>query len=263
MKASSRLLSVSQLMLVIFFACTSQWALSEPIEVKVNSTHFPPYFEEKDKERASMAVDMIEIMNNFQSKYLFTLVSNPPRRRFLSFEQGRYDLSFFDHMHWGWDKYSVQATKVYLRGGEKYVALAKPERGQEYFNNFKGKRLGGFLGYHYGLANFNSDPKVLEKEFNMELSNTHEGNLLKIIEGRIDVAILTDAFLSRFLVLHPEKKDLLLVSDIWDQEYNFSMIVRKHISPSAQEMNSLLANMELAGALSPLWQKYGIPNTAY
>jgi len=263
MKASCRSVLVSQLMLGIFLICSCHSALSEPLVVKVNSTHFPPYFEEKDKDRASMAVDMIEIMNDFQSKYLFTLVSNPPRRRFISFEQGRYDLSFFDHMHWGWDKYSVQATKVYLRGGEKYVALAKPGRGQEYFNNFKGKRLGGYLGYHYGLANFNSDPSVLKKEFNMELSNTHEGNLLKIIEGRIDVAILTDAFLSRFMVLHPEKKDKILVSDIWDQQYNFSMIVRKHISPSADEMNSLLASMELAGALSPLWQKYGIPANAY
>jgi len=238
-------------------------AQSKPLVVKVNFTEFPPYFVKANNTLSGMAVDMIEVMNEFQSKYQFTLVDNPPMRRFHSFERGGYDISFFDHLHWGWDDYYVNVTKVYLRGGEKYVALARPGRGQEYFSDFKGKRLGGFLGYHYGLADFNSDPQVLKKDFNMELSSTHEGNVLKILEGRIDVAILTDAFLSRWFVLHPEKKDQLLISDIWDQEYNFSMIVRKDISPTADELNLLMASMEQTGALNSVWKKYGISPSSH
>ena len=238
-------------------------SVSSPLIVKVNFTEFPPYFEKAGSNLSGMAVDMLEAMNKFQSKYEFTLIDNPPMRRFHSFENGSYDISLFDHLHWGWDDYYVQATNVYLRGGEKYVALAKPGRGQEYFKNFKGKRLGGFLGYHYGLADFNSDPQILKKEFNMELSSTHEGNVLKILTGRIDVAILTDAFLSRWFILHPEKKDQLIISDIWDQQYNFAMIVRKNISPSAQELNTLMASMEQTGALDPVWEKYGISPSSH
>ena len=251
------------MLLVILLAGFTLSAVSEPLIVRVNSSHFPPYFNEREHVRSSIAVDMLKILNAFQSKYHFTLVPSPAMRRFYSFEQGRYDLSFFDHLHWGWEKYAVQATRVYLRGGAKYVALAQAGRGQEYFKSFKGKVLGGFLGYHYGLANFNRDPKVLKDRYNMELSTTHEGNLLKVIAKRIDVAILTDAFLSRYLQQHPEKKARLLVSDIWDQQYNFSIIVRDDSSPTVAELNELLLQMEQSHALYPVWKKYGIPASLY
>ncbi len=263
MKAWGSIANTWSTCLVITAVLFCSVAFSNPLIVKVNFTEFPPYFEKTDNQLSGMAVDMLDAMNKFQSKYQFTLIDNPPMRRFYSFEKGGYDISLFDHLHWGWDDYYVQATDVYLRGGEKYVALARPGRGQDYFENFKGKRLGGFLGYHYGLANYNSDPKVLKDEFNMELSSTHEGNVLKILEGRIDVAILTDAFLSRWFLLHPEKKDQLIISDIWDQQYNFSMIVRKDISPSAQELNSLMASMEKMGALDLVWKKYGISTSSH
>jgi len=251
------------LILAIFLALQAQLAASEALPVQVAFGQFPPYFIVKNEQRTGIAVDMIHIMNAFQNKYLFTFVDTAVMRRFYSFEQGRYNLSFFDHLRWGWDKYQVKATKVYLRGGEKYVALAKPGRGQEYFESFKGKILGGFLGYHYGLTNFNNDPKVLKDDYSMELSTTHEGNVLKIIEKRIDVAILTDAFLSRYLLQHPEQKERLLVSDIWDQQYNFSIIVRDDTSPSVEELNQLLQKMEQANALYPVWKKYGIPAAMY
>ncbi len=251
------------LILAVTTLAISPNIFSEPIVVRVNSSQFPPYSYEKAHTNTSITDDMLTVINAFQSKYHFTLVHGPVMRRFYSFEKGRYDLSFFDHLHWGWAQYAVQATRVYLRGGEKYVALAKAGRGQEYFNDFKNKVLGGFLGYHYGVANFNSDPKVLKKDFNMELSTTHEGNLLKVIEQRIDVAILTDAFLSRYLIEHPQYQDQLLVSDVWDQEYSFSIVVRDGASPSVEELNELLHQMERARALYPVWEKYGIPPAAY
>ncbi len=238
-------------------------ANSEPITVRVSASHFPPYINESPNGRSGMAIDMLNIINDFQSKYHFTVVASPTMRRFYFFEQGRYNVSFFDHLHWGWENYAVKATNVYLRGGEKYVALAKPGRGQEYFEGFKGKTLGGFLGYHYGVAKFNSDPKVLKQEYNMELSSTHEGNLRKVLGNRIDVAILTDAFLSRYFVLHPEQKAKLLVSDIWDQRYNFSIIVRDDSTPNVEELNQLLLQMKRVNALQPLWEKYGIPSDFY
>ncbi len=246
------------LILIMLLSGMFSSASSAPIEVKVHFDSFPPYLILEGEKRSGIAVEMIEIMNNFQSRYYFTFVNNPPMRRFKRFDEGKYDMSTFDHLHWGWDKEKVDASDVYLRGGEKYVALAKPNRGQQYFEVFEGKKIGGFLGYHYAMANFNNDPKYLLETFNMELSSSHKGNLLKLLKGRVDMIILTDAFLSRWLVLHPEDKNKLLVSDKWDQEYNFVLIIRKGIKPSVQELNELLTKMNQAGVLFPLWQKYGI-----
>jgi len=239
------------------------YAASSPIEVKVHFDSFPPYLILKGAERSGIGVDLLAIMNGFQSTYRFTFVTSPTMRRFQLFDEGKYDISMFDHLHWGWDKDAVDTTKVYLHGGEKYVALVKPNRGQEYFEVFHGKKIGAFLGYHYGMTSFNNDPKVLSDTYNMELTSSHEGNLLKLLSDRVDMVILTDAFISRWLILHPEDKEKLLVSDKWDQEYNFVMVVRKGISPSAHELDELLNKMKQAGVLFPLWQKYGITPYAY
>lgn len=236
---------------------------SAAIEVKVYFDSFPPYLILEGSKRSGIGVDLVAIMNKFQSTYRFTFVNSPTMRRFQLFKEGKYDLSLFDHLHWGWNKDAVDTTDVYLHGGEKYVALAKPHRGQEYFKVFHGKKIGAFLGYHYGMASFNNDPKTMLQRHNMELTSNHEGNLLKLLSGRVDMVILSDAFLSRWLVLHPEDKAKLLISEKWDQEYNFTMVVRKGISPTAQELNELLIKMKNAGVLFPLWQKYGITPYAY
>ena len=238
-------------------------AVSAPIEVKVHFDSFPPYLILEGSNRSGIGVDLVSIMNNFQSTYRFTFVNSPTMRRFQQFNEGKYDLSMFDHLHWGWDKSAVDTTEVFLHGGEKYVALRKPNRGQEYFEVFYGKKIGAFLGYHYGMASFDNDPQALAETYNMQLTSSHEGNLLKLLSGRIDMVILTDAFISRWLVLHPEDETKLLISDKWDQEYNFVMVIRKGISPSAGELNDLLNNMNNAGVLFPLWQKYGITPYEY
>lgn len=189
------------------------YAASSPIEVKVYFDTFPPYLILKGSKRSGIGVDLVNIMNDFQSTYRFSFVNSPTMRRFQLFDEGKYDLSLFDHLHWGWDENKVDITDVYLHGGEKYVALAKPHRGQEYFEMFHGKTVGAYLGYHYGMASFNNDPKVLANTYNMELTSSHEGNLLKLLNGRIDIVILSDAFISHWLVLHPEDKNKLLVSN--------------------------------------------------
>ncbi|MEH6345323.1 MAG: ABC transporter substrate-binding protein [Bermanella sp.] len=238
-------------------------ASGAPLEVKVHFDSFPPYLILNGDKRSGIGVDLVEIMNDFQSNYRFSFVTSPAMRRFQLFKNGSYDISMFDHLHWGWNVDEVDSTDVFLHGGEKYVALAKPNRGQEYFEVFHGKKIGAFLGYHYGLASFNNDPKTLLETYNIELTSSHEGNLLKLLNGRIDMVILTDAFLSRWLVLHPQNKGNLLISEKWDQQYHFVMVVRKGTTPSAQELTELLNEMKRAGALVLLWQKYGVTPYAY
>ncbi len=244
-------------------ACQLLLFISLPVNaaslVRVAMDSFPPYHE-KTKEGVFFGVDpdMVNILNQYQTKYKFVIVPTSARRRMEHFEKNRFDMFMSDQLVWGWQGQPVEATKVYSYGGEKYVALVKEGRGQEFFNNFKNKKMAGVHGYHYGLANFENDPKLLETKYNMQLSTTHEGNLLKVVKGRADIAIITQAYISRWLLLHPEYNGKLLISDKWDQEYNLVMIIRKGMSPSALELNNLITNMEEKGLLAPLWKKYGI-----
>lgn len=242
--------------LFLIIEAATTWAV---IPVRVALDPFPPYVEkDKNGHWSGVNVDMMKIMNRFQSKYKFIGVSTSSKNRFELFTMNRYDMYMSVELIWGWEGYPVDSTGVYLHGGEKYVALAKSGRGQEYFDEFKGKRLAGYLGYHYGLANFNSDPDLLKKKYNMQLSATHEGNLLKVVHQRADIAIVTEAYISRWLILHPEHQEKLLISDKWDQKYNLVMIIRKGISPTVKELDELITKMGIAGVLVPLWKKYGL-----
>lgn len=164
------------------------------IEVRVAMDSFPPYHDTNSQGGfIGVDPDMIKIMNQFQSKYEFVIVPTSARRRIEHFKDNRYDMYMSDQLVWGWQSQPVDTTDVYSYGGEKYVALAQDGRGQEFFDDFTHKNLAGVHGYHYGLANFINDPEVLENKYNMQLSATHEGNLLKVVNKRTDIAIVTQA----------------------------------------------------------------------
>ena len=232
------------------------------IEVRVAMDSFPPYHDTNSQgDFIGVDPDMIKIMNQFQSKYEFVIVPTSARRRIEHFKDNRYDMYMSDQLVWGWQSQPVDTTDVYSYGGEKYVALAQDGRGQEFFDDFTHKNLAGVHGYHYGLANFINDPEVLENKYNMQLSATHEGNLLKVVNKRTDIAIVTQAYISHWLLLHPQYQGKLLISNKWDQQYNLVMIIRQGISPSKDELNALINDMQSQGLLAPLWKKYGINNS--
>ena len=45
-----------------------------------------------------------------------------------------------------------------------------------------------------------------------------------------------------------------------DQTYEHMAIVKKGSKPSAQDIDALLAAMDKAGVLKPLWANYGLGN---
>ena len=250
--------SIRVLISGLFFLVCSTWVLATSI-VKVGIDPFPPYaVKNEDGNFSGLNVEMMEIMNDFQSQYKFVHFITSATRRFDHFTLKHFDMYMSDQLSWGWQGYPIESTEAYLHDGEKYVALAKSGRGQEYFNDLEGKTFAGVLGYHYGLANFEYDPQLLKEKYRMQLSSTNKGNLLKVVHQRVDIAIVNQAYISRWLSLYPQYKDKLLISDIWDQKYHLKMIIRKGVSPSAKELNELIVQMKAAGVLTPLWKKYGI-----
>lgn len=226
--------------------------------VLVGVVVFPPYIvKSAGSTGETLSVELLDLMNAFQQQYHFEAVSSGPVRRFKDFDLGKYDLSTFDSLEWGWKGRPVEASEVYLHGAEVYVALVEPGRDERYFSDFNHKAMIGMLGYHYGFAGFDNSPEMLRREFNMQLTNDNESTIKLLLAGRGDIAVVTEAYLNGYLARHPEDRAKLLISKRKDQTYAHTIIVRKGIRPTVEEINNLLRAMRKAGVLDPLWKKYG------
>jgi ABC-type amino acid transport substrate-binding protein len=198
--------------------------------------------------------ELIREMNKIQDKYTFQFFLTSPKRRYYDFDKKKFDLILFEDINWGWKDKNIEASKVFLKGGEVYITKADSIKNQRYFDHFKDKHIAIIRGYHYGFAHFNADEKFLKKHFNIQFSSYHKGNILKVIFGRADIAVVNVCYLNQFFLQHPEKQKQILVSDKFDQRYNHTALLRKNLSITIEEINKWLAKMEKTGVLLRLWQ---------
>lgn len=224
--------------------------------VRVGGYDFPPFVENEGGVPKGLALDLIDALNKRQSDYDFRFVPVSARRRYAELVENRYDVMFFESPDWEWSEkgYPVDFTNVFLRGGEVFIASAKPGRGPDYFNDIKGKRIVGILGYHYGFANFNADPDHLTRNLGMKLVNTHRSSIEMVLAERMDVGVVTDAYLWAYLARNPDAAARLLVSERYDQVYNHRVLVRRGGPVPVAAINRLLADMDKDGTLDRLWR---------
>ncbi len=197
-------------------------------------------------------------MNRFQDKYQFQFITISSKRRYRDFDKDKFDIIMFEDIAWGWKGKNIEASKVFLHGGEVYITQADPSKNQSYFDNLKNKSMTVILGFHYGFANFNADEKFLRKNFKIEFNSSHSGNIKKILQRRADISIVTLSFLKKIFKQNPNMQKKLLVSKKFDQHYNHTILLRKNSKFTAREMNTMLNQMENAGVLSRVWAKNGI-----
>jgi polar amino acid transport system substrate-binding protein len=225
--------------------------------VKVGGYDFPP-FVDKSEGGTSLTLDLINALNAFQKKYLFVFVDTSSKRRFINFDEKKYDLIFFEAMDWGWQGKDIEASKVIMQGGAVYITRMDKNKDQRYFDDFKGKTIWGILGYHYGFANFNADRDFLKKTYNAHMTTSQDGLIEAAITGRADISVVVKEYLQIYLLKHPEAQKKLLVSKKFDAVNAYTILVRKGNSPDAAEINKILSDMENAGILKALWGKYNL-----
>lgn len=229
-----------------------------PQEVRVGATEFPPYIlVDRNGTVAGILTETLDYLNSIQKKYKFVAIPYSAMRRHTGFKNKIFDASFFDNIEWGWDKSAVDVSDVYMRGKEIYIALARDGRGEEYFTDLKSKTMIGVLGYHYGFAGFNSDPTFLRKNYKMQLTSSNEGSIEMVLDGRGDVAVVSDAFLNWYLRKNPAKRKLLVSKKV-DQHYLHTVIVRKNIKPSVHEINVMLRQFRKSKVYDEIVIKYGV-----
>jgi polar amino acid transport system substrate-binding protein len=253
-------------LIIILMILSSSVMAEERIKVNVGMYPFAPFVETRidrnnEQQPSGMTIDLISALNQSQNTYYFEAIQIPPKRRYQFYKDGHYDVIFYENKEWGWDGIDIDESNSYQKGGEVYVALNKPGRGQEYFEDFTGKRMMGILGFHYGFSGFNASENYLMKHYYMHFSYDNLKNITLLLKERGDIAVITKAYLQRYLTNHPEHKSKLLISEKMDQEYQHAVLVRPDIHPSVDEINSMLETLYRSEILEELWKKYGIESS--
>lgn len=227
-------------------------------EVLVGGYSFSPFVEKVDGTFEGITIDVIKEMNALQDKYVFKFVPTSSKRRYRDFDHKYFDLIMFESIQWGWGDRPIEKSDVIYQGGEVYITPAVTGRNQDYFDDFKDKRILGYVGYHYGFADFNADEAFLEKQFDIKFTMTHEGNIRSVAAGRADIAVVAISFLKKFLHHHPEIEEKIIISQKLDQEYNLSMLMRSNAQPTIDEINELIRQMTDKGIFADIFKSYGI-----
>ncbi|WII72070.1 transporter substrate-binding domain-containing protein [Bdellovibrio sp. 22V] len=242
--------------IVFFFISLS--ALAKPIPVLVGGYEFPPYIMRKNGHVQGLTLDFIELLNQKQTKYAFTFVLTSPTRRYSDMKDGRFQIIPFESSTWGWSRELIESSKIFHEGGEVFITLKEKGKDQSYFKSLEGKTIKGIQGYHYEFVGLSTAPKAL-KNFNIELTSTHDGNILSVLNKRAELAIVSKEYLDLYLQENPDVKERLLVSKDFDQIYRLGVLVKQKGSPiSVAEVNRIIDSVVKDGSWNSLLKKKGI-----
>lgn len=238
--------------------------LSTPLiareQIKIGAAHFLPFIDAREgKPIAGAITDLVMALNQIQTDFQFIIVPTSPKYRHMEFKKGLHDLSMFDNIEWGWDKPLAMASKPYLFGGEVYITQTSQGRDERYFADLNDKKMIGVAGYHYGFANFNSDPTYLKTHYQMRFTQSNLSSIKMVLAGnRGDVAVVTKSFLNQYLSRNPKDHERILVSKKLDQEYRHTMVIRKGINLTVQHLNGYIDQLQKTGVLTDIWRKHEI-----
>jgi len=228
--------------------------------VHVAGVYFPPYVFKSDEQlrKTGLLADLLDELNRQQTEFRFVMVPTSIKRRFGDFQQGRIDLAIFENPEWGWQDIAHSAVDMGLEDSEVFVSRAEPGRDQHYFERLEGKRLALYHGYHYAFADFNAEPEYLVKRFNAILNHSHDSNLLMVLRGRADIALVTRSYIGDFLERYREYAGQLLISERVDQRYRHHVLLRPGAPISADQFSALLETLRRNQRLAEIFGRYHV-----
>lgn len=231
-------------------------------QVKVGGYSFEPFVSHHNGHTSGLALDLIKLLNASQQQFKFEFVLTSPKRRYLDFDNKRFDVILFENKEWGWQQKDIEASQVFLTGGEVYITFKTPEKTQAYFDHIGNQSIAAMLGYHYGFAMFDSDEVNLKQKFSITLLNKQNTIINQVIAQMVDIGVVTNSHLQKQFKRNPQLKKQLLVSEKLDQVYNHTILVRKNSPVAIAEINTLLNQLNNSKKLTQLFSQYGLnPST--
>jgi len=224
------------------------------IVVKVGAGTRPPFLIDKV---AGMGPEIISALNLVQSKFTFELVPVPISRRVQSLKDGWVDIVMWDNIRWGWQGFELDESVVLLHSKDVFLSYANDNKDQSFFSDFSGKRICGVSGYHYKFLNYETEYYKLKDLYDIRLVRTEEESIKMALHKRCAISAASESALNWFLKLHPQSREELLISDIYDTQYTRHFLLPKYAPISVSELNTIIRKAHELGILAPIYTKYG------
>jgi len=246
----------------VFIFVAGQLSASQNISVRVGVYSFPPIAAVGHNNKATgLLGDLLTELERQHNNLSFQVIHTSPKRRQMDFNSGLFDVIFFENPSWSWDQATIRTSAPILQVEEVYLALNKDNRDQSFFENLNERQIVAIAGYHYGFASQETDSDELHKQFNIELSHSHQRNIDLIRADRpsiAEVAVVSSSFHRAYFLRFPEHRNDFLISEKADQSYELGVITRKDGPVSVQTIEDLLGPLIESGFYQSLVEKYGL-----
>lgn len=253
-----------RLLLVLALYLSPGMSYSEPPEpqIVIGAYYFPPIVSFGPEQRpVGLLADLVRQLEADTPGLHFRIVHTSPKRRYLDFDAGLYDVIFFENPDWGWNGRDISVSPPLLKDQDVYVALRKPGRDLSFFDRIESRKIVALAGYHYGFTARLGASGSASRKLSIELSDNNDRSLQLIKADRpsvAEIAVINRSFLQLHLARHPQDRNLLLISDRPDQSYLLRIIARKGGPASAHELTRMLKPVIADGRYGQMVQKWGL-----
>lgn len=228
---------------------------SERIDIIVGLSVRPPFLEVPHH---GAGPDILVALNKVQDKYNFTYQAIPSKRKVQAINEGWIDISMWDNVLWGWEKGTMQASVPLIDSKDVYIALAEKGRSQDFFDELTQRKLAFVSGYHYKIANFETNIDKLSSRFNLSIVQNEESAIYMVLAKRVEISIVSKTALDWFLIQNPVYQAKIIVSKTFDTQYSRHILATNNSLIEVSEVNHFLALADNKGLLAPIYKKYGL-----
>ncbi len=234
-------------------------AFAAPKTVIVGGYVFPPFVELTSAgDWRGITLSLLDELNQLQDDYHFAFYPTSAGRRYADLSSGRYQMMFFENPAWGWSANQVKGLEGVVLGQEVFIARKQPDRDQSYFADRHDKSIALFSGYHYAFADFVTNKQYLRQHHNAVFTQSQESNVQMVLRGRVDLGVVTDAWLDSYFERYPDYREQILVSEEPDQLYQHFLLLRRGSSPDMATMQILFEQLKSSGSLERVLTEHGI-----
>ncbi|WP_394132094.1 ABC transporter substrate-binding protein [Shewanella maritima] len=249
---------LKKLLIAALFICFSQTLAAKTI-VKVGGYPFSPYVDISPQGHYSgLTLDLISALNRIQTEVVFQFVATSTEQRRRAYELNRYDVIFFEDVKWGWQDASLEYLPLNIKDGEVFISLNEPVKQQQYFDSLDAKTLSLIQGYHYKFAEFETSKDKLAEKFKVQFVASNEASIKSILKQRAEIAPVTWSYLKYYQKREPEQYQKLIISNKWDQQYDFGVLIKPESQISIDKIEKWMAELTHTGVYQRLLTTYNL-----
>jgi len=259
--------SISTLLILLSFSLFKvpcSYAIQQSVEridVIVGLSVRPPFLEVSGKN--GVGPDILTALNSVQDQFSFQYKVIPSQRKVQAIKERWTDISMWDNLSWGWKDSLMQASTPIVNSKDVFITLASEQRTQHFFDDLTTKKFAFVTGYHYKVANFETDVNKLSKRFNLSMVGTEEAAVKMVLAKRVEVAIVSETALNWFLIRYPKYNSTFLISKTFDTQYSRHFLGMYKGVIKMSEINQFLALADKEGLLAPIYKKYGLAKPTF